>query len=321
MLALSATLAPICGTAMVGGCDAPQESARGKANTNAVPSGGLTDAGQLYDTAYDNTSRLRFVHLVEELGPVDFCYRSIGTTDYSGPILRERFSEADAGSPSDAAADSESDGSAEAGASLPSSSLSPLSASPILAMTTPGTLEIAVITADHPTCSAPLFSSRATLDVGKTFWLVLMGTLADGGVSGLELKRYVSDLRADDSNARIRMIHAANAATNALDIALVGTGETSLARNVRPYNPPAESREPPIDALGYRTIAPLPPPTQFSIRTAGVGILGAWTSAFTDLALTTGSIHTAFVASSSGTFAVLHCSEISGAQCALVRAP
>lgn len=309
------------------GCGDQEESSRGKSNASTASGGELADAGQSFDASFDNTARLRFVHLVEELGPVDFCYRSIGTTDYSGPILINEGA-ADAGrtdsstdASSDSVTDAESDANPTTTPPLPGGSLLPLSASTLLSMAIPGTLEIAVLTRDYPTCNAPLFTSKITLDVGKMSWIALLGKTPDGGAGDLVLKRFVTDPRGDNANARIRVVHAANASSNSLDVALDGTGETSLARTIPRYATPAESVDPSIDSLGYRTLSPLPPPTRFSIRTSGVNILGAWNSAFTDLALNPGSIHTTFIASSAGSFAVLHCSETDDAACALVRAP
>ncbi len=321
--------------ASFGACSGADGDASSFVGGTSPTGGAFADSGQSFDAAFSTATQVRLVHLSDSSSPIDFCYRAIGTTDFSGPVLAETSLSADAG-PVDSGAplDGGSSDSAVDGAApivkvptLGASALAHLSASPIISLPTPGTLELAIVNGEHPTCNSPLVSATLTLDAGKTAWIALVGEDGgDGGVSSLSVKRLIVDTRPDDMHARIRVMHAATAQPGPIDVSVTSELTTALATGIVRFATTLTSRSPALDSLGYATIAPVSPPTMFLIAPsdldAGDGDSGAWwASAFTDLGLTAGSVHTAFVASNGTALSVLSCSEVGSGECVRVTTP
>lgn len=321
--------------ASFGACSTANESASNFSSTGPGSTAGLADADLSFDASLSIATQFRLVHLAESDSAIDFCYRAIGTSDFSGPVLAERASVGDAGtvdsgSQVDSAAstqDGGTDGAAPTVGSHPlgASALARLSVSPLISLSTPGTLEIAIVDGDHPTCNSPLVSATLTLDAGKTAWLAVVGNVVDGGASSLAVKRYVVDTRPDELHARMRVVHAAAEHPGPLDLSVSSEQITPLARGVEAYATALRGANPPLDSLGYATVAPVPPPTMFVVSpsepTVGADGGATWTSAFTDLGLIAGSVHTAFVASDGTSYAIVSCSELGSGACVLVGAP
>ena len=330
IVALCVGLSPL---GSLGACSTANEDASNFTSTGSGSSGGLADADLSFDASLSIATQFRLVHLSESNSSIDICYRAIGTSDFSGPVLAEKANFGDAGTTDSgsivdgaaSAVDGATDGAASTVHSLGASALARLGVSPVISLSTPGTLEIAIVDGDHPTCNSPLVSATLTLDAGKTAWLAVVGKAADGGASSLAVKRYVVDTRPDELRARVRVVHAAAEHPVPLDLSVSSEQITPLARGVLPYATTLTGVNPPLDSLGYASVAPVAPPTMFVVSPSEPALAvdggSTWTSAFTDLSLTAGSVHTAFVTDEGPSYAIVSCSELGSGACVLVGAP
>jgi hypothetical protein len=283
------------------------------------------------------TSTMRVAHLAPAIGPIDFCYQGARKGTFVGPVLgggaapKADDADADADANADLDASLPSDVSETDGGSLRSATYRTVTA--YLALATAGPVTIAVVEAGATSCAKALATADVTLDPGKLSTVGLFEKRVDGGIS-VELAAFTDDRTTDPEALRVRVIHAAlgNAdvpAAGPLAIRAVAAKTTVLGDRVEPRNASTASQAVMVDALGYVTAPPIPPPTSIAIgpaTTDGGADAGfdPWQSKSTDLDLRGGSLHTAFIltGATEATFEVLWCADTTtaGAQtsCTLV---
>jgi hypothetical protein len=241
-------------------------------------------------------------HVASGLGLVDFCYRGPHGDAYVGPVLTVG-PVVGTGAPLRAHEVTASD----AGLAAPALTFGGVTGYVHAAGS--GTFTLALVAADSHSCSAPLLEAKVTLDAGKHATVALMsgadGAGGDGGGTRLAAVAFVDDATPDPASTRVRLVHAAlgdatHAAAGPLAAAWASGGaRVTLATEILPMHASTPSgAAPAIDALGYDSIAPL---AGGSIRLAGVTDAApvAWASAWSDLGLSAGAVHTGFVATAS----------------------
>ncbi len=99
-------------------------------------------------------------------------------------------------------------------------------------------------------------------------------------------------------------------------------GTTEIATDIEPKHASIMSGNPPVDALGYSTVAPLPSPVSMSFRGLGNASTQAWSTDAVDLADSLGgTLHTGFIVSGArGSLALVWCSDAATAASALPTA-
>lgn len=263
-------------------------------------------------------STVRFAHLAAETAPIDFCYREAHAGSFVGPVLNGPvIPKADAGDGGD-----DDGGDAEGGdgrdrgdlrdaaievppdAALARPSLAYGEATKYLVLQSSGPMTIAIVESGATSCAQPIASGDVTLDPGKLSTVALFSRPGDGGVA-LEVASFTDDRTTAGGTARVRVIHGALGtsyapAEEALAVRANAAKTTVLADRVEPRRAATLSEAVGVDALGYVTVAPIPPPATLAIGPAptdGGADAGfdPWLSKAYDLALTGGSLHTAFV--------------------------
>jgi hypothetical protein len=265
---------------------------------------------------------IRFAHVADGVGPIDFCYRAAGTANFVGPVISGGGAQADGG-PSDAAAHADADAEAEAGpivfddAGAPA--VAPRAVTAYLTLAAAGSVRIAVVARGAASCTDRIVETDVTLDPGKLVTVALVGSGAvyDAGnmdeVRALGLVAFTDDRSTVADKARVRVIHAALAGElPSLTVRAVGAIAVPLADDVAPRHAASASATIPVDSLGYATAAPLASPAAIGVDPVADADGGgpSWQSAAADLGLSGGSLHTAFVVTGAP-YAVLWCTDTS----------
>jgi hypothetical protein len=270
---------------------------------------------------------MRLVHLSPDLGPIDFCWRLSGAATFNGPMLGP-FADGGAGGGDAGSTDTGSDGAA-GDATLADSGASDSSTasdgglhafdfgsmSGDVTLPAAGTLDIALVSAWQQTCGQPLLVGQVTLDAGKHATVAVMGLARVDAAAqqALSLTSFTDDTTADAQNARVRMIHAAlgwsdgSGPAPALDARV---GQMLVAAQIDPRHASAASSTPPVDALGYATLAPVTSYRMLHLDSLPDAGPATWSTPNVDLQLLAGSMHTGFVVGHpQGALGVLWCSE------------
>ncbi|HEY6459248.1 MAG TPA: hypothetical protein VIY73_03825, partial [Polyangiaceae bacterium] len=156
----------------------------------------------------------------------------------------------------------------------------------------------------------------------------------DAGASALSIVSF-TDGTASPQAARVRMIHAAlgtGSAPPAPSLS-VRAGTVLVTPEVDPRQVSAASTSagadastPSIDALGYTSLAALPPPTAFTLTSVGDAAAAKWTTGPAYLGAGLGSSHTGILVSlGAQMLGVLWCNDVNPtgapAACSLYPAP
>lgn len=276
--------------------------------------GGAEDAGP-------PVTFLRLAHAAPDLGPVDFCYREVGSSSFEGPVL--------AGTPkavADAAVDAADAADAapvvDAGDAGPS--LAYRAVTGYAAAVATGTVEIAIVLAGS-SCAESLVVGNVTLDPGKRTTIVLLGRRdVDGGAAALGLVGLVDDRTPADGGARVRVVHAAlraDAAPSPILVRVVADPPRLLAERVEPRRVALPSDT--VDALGYTTVLPLTEPASLAVTSLDDAGSLPWESGKTALGLAAGDVRTAFVLPDGDAFEAVICDDTRAtsddAACVVVR--
>jgi hypothetical protein len=266
-------------------------------------------------------STMRLAHLAAESGPIDFCYQEAHAGTFVGPVL---------GGPK--LADAGGDADADADAAMPQlASLAFGAVTKYLVLQSSGPLTIAIVEGGATSCARPIATGDVTLDPGKLSTIAVFSRPRDGGVPALEVTSFTDDRTTAADSVRVRVIHAALGTSYAppegpLAARASAAKTTVLGDRIEPRHASAESEAVKVDALGYVTAAPIPPPAAIAIGPAptdGGADAGfePWLSKPYDLGLTGGSLHTAFILHASaalmpdasaprkGAFRVLWCAD------------
>lgn len=283
------------------------------------------------DGSVVTASTMRIAHLAAESGPIDFCYQVASSGTFVGPVLGgPGLPPPTAVDASDDASDAEADadaaldaGAADADADAGTGELPNVpygTVTKYLVLQAAGPITLAILPGGANSCANPIAKGDITLDPGKLSTVALFSRIADGGVA-LEVAGFTDDRTTESDKIRVRVIHGAlgtrtEAPSGLLAVRANGSKTTVLADRVEPRRAASISEPVFVDGLGYVTAAPIPPPTTLSIgpaATDGGADAGfdPWISKPADLALTGGSLHTAFVlpGSSGARFSVLWCAD------------
>lgn len=276
-------------------------------------------------------STMRLAHLAAESDAIDFCYQEAHAGTFVGPVLggprvakpdaappsdggaadaadagpRDAGPDVDADSDADVDADSDTDADADADAKAPTlASLSFGSVTKYLVLQSSGPMTIALVEGGATSCADPIAKGDVTLDPGKLSTVGVFSRPGDGGVT-LEIAAFTDDRTTASDDVRVRVIHAALGtsyarAEGAIAVRASAAKTTVLADRIEPRRAATESEAVQVDALGYVTATPIPPPAAVAIGPAptdGGADAGfePWLSKPYDLGLTGGSLHTAFV--------------------------
>lgn len=253
---------------------------------------------------------LRLAHLARELGPVDFCYQAARAGDFEGPVLRAGSPSPDAAAdgPLDAELDAEvADDGGDASDDAGSRALAYGTVSKYFTVGATGTLVVAIVPAGATSCGGAIATGTITLDPGKLSTVALFGGDAvDGGDAGATIVAVTDDRETKPDKARVRIVHGA--AGGPLEVQVVSAQTTVIADPVEPHRPSSPSASIPVDALGFATIVPVPPPASLVVDPRADGG-GPWKSEPQDLDLRGDSLHTGFVLGGPGAFEVLWCAD------------
>lgn len=302
--------------ASLGAC-ADDEGGTGFEDSDAGGLGTRSDASVLPRDGGVPLATVRFAHLAPDLGSLDLCYRTAGTSTFEGPVLGGPRSPR----PLDAGDDGAADATAPLDASGPTTDAAPDGAAAAglsfreltryLGLDRSGPLELAVVPSGG-SCAMPIAVRTVTLDPGKLHTVVVLGRTgasdadasSDAGASGLGVVAFVDDRGAVAEKARVRFIHAALAPGEAalpLGVRAVAGKTSVLAERVEPRRATSSSTTIEVDTLGYATVDPVPPPASLAVSAAAPGASDAspavapWQSAPSDLELGGGSLHTGFL--------------------------
>jgi hypothetical protein len=193
--------------------------------------------------------------------------------------------------------------------------LAPLSMSRYQKLTSAGTFVFAIVPAGAESCDEALVTQQVTLDTGKKNTVVLAPALAppvDGGGSdaassdggagaALRLLVFTDEPTSTTDAPRTRFISLPNpdvgsAISRGLSVGALDSKASlwPLASMVDPDSVSSPSSTPPlIDALGYNAGRSQEGPLALRIGVPGTD--SSWTSAASDLGLSTGSVHTGFL--------------------------
>jgi len=282
----------------------------GKVNTRSDAAAGDADAEAPLST-------LRLAHMASGVGPVDFCYQAARAGSFEGPVLGgPSTAVADAGADGDTDADAAATADAGIDAAVDEDAGRPAvtygSVSKYFTLAATGTIVVAIVPAGGR-CSEAIAQASVTLDPGKLSTVVFFAEgsdASDGAVVG-----FVDDRDTLSDKARVRIIHASAAGPIAVRANTSRT--TTLADRVEPRHASEATPAIPVDALGFATVAPLPPPVtlvvdpidQDASADAAPSTTATWASAAGDLDLRGGSLHTGFVLDEDGGFVVLWCAD------------
>lgn len=323
-LVLAFALAALA-AAVACGDDRPSTDFGGISGDGSV--GSLPEAGVGGGDAEAPAATMRLAHLAADVGPIDFCWQVAGTGSFEGPVLGRgrRGAQDDAG---EGGLPEASIGDADAADASTEPFLEYRAVSRYLELGGAGPLTFAIVEAGASSCAAPILVEDVTLDPGKLVTVALLGArAADAGTpSALGLAAFVDDRDTVPDKARVRVVHAAEGA-GAISVRAVSAKAIPLADRVEPRRAATPSAAIPVDALGYATIAALPPPAALAVVPVegdDAGPTSGWQSAARDLGLRGGSLHTAFVLAGAGQpFEIVWCADTSTdgdrAACTLVR--
>jgi hypothetical protein len=271
---------------------------------------------------------MRFAHLAPAIGAIDFCYRDAKTSSFVGPVLGGGGatdagpSASDAGEDADAAG--EDAGVADAAPVIDDGgapSIAFRGVSTYQTLEAAGPLTIGIVAGGASSCAERILEQDVTLDTGKLSTVVLLGTPGADGGDALAIVAFTDDRETIADKARVRVVNAA-AGAEAIAARALGAQEVVLADEVLPRHAATASVATSVDALGYATVSPVPPPAAIALGPAKDAGGPTWQSGTTDLGIVGGSLHTAFVLAGSP-YAVLWCTDTStsGARttCALVK--
>lgn len=301
---------------------------------------------------------MRLAHVAQDLGPVDFCYRTASSTSFVGPVLGGGLggSKKDAGATDggeagtddddaghddtgdDTGGDDDAGGDGDAG-DAGAASIAHRTVSRYLTLSASGPLTLALVAPGATSCATPLFVADVTLDPGKLSTVAIVGRAEpDAGDASLALVAFIDDRMTVSDKARVRMIHAAlgtaagRAPAAALAARASGAETLALADSVEPKKAASPSASVPVDSLGYATITPLPSPARLAVGAAAGtappsndASVDSWVSEAGELDLRGGSLHTGFILSGDAQqpYEVLWCTDTSTSGdrslCALVR--
>lgn len=266
-------------------------------------------------------STMRLAHLAAESGPIDFCYQEAHAGTFVGPVLGgPKLPKPDAGDAGDAGDADASDasihdaGDEDADAAMPQlASLMFGSVTKYLVLQSSGPMTIAIVEGGATSCASPIATGDVTLDPGKLSTIAVFSRPGDGGIPALEVASFTDDRTTAADSVRVRVIHAALGTSYApaegpLAARASAANTTVLGDRIDPRRASTESDAVKVDALGYVTAAPIPPPASIAIGPAptdGGADAGfePWLSKAYDLALAGGSLHTAFILHAAPAFA------------------
>jgi hypothetical protein len=188
---------------------------------------------------------------------------------------------------------------------------------------TSGTFDFALVSAGSKSCDKPLFVGQVTLDAGKHATVAIVGLLAalqsDAETAqALSIVSFIDDGELDAQNARLRIVHAALGwpavtplpADSPAPSLSVNVGSREIAAEVDPKHVSATSSTPPVDALGYATVAPVTGVTAVTLRGRGDAGADEWSTAPADFDLVAGTLHTGFIVNQSlGSLGIVWCSD------------
>lgn len=349
-LAPLAPLVLVAGGAYAVACGDSDSAEFGGAATLDGGSGTLPPPALVAGDSGAPATTMRLAHVAQELGPVDFCYRTARSTSFEGPVLGGGLGtnkkdagagdggEAGTGDDPDAGLPSgDDDAGDDAGADAGAPSVGYRTVSRYLTLGASGPLTIALVAPGATSCATQLFVADVTLDPGKLSTVAILGRPDhDGGDARLALVAFIDDRMTVPEKARVRMIHAAlgngagRSPAGALAVRASGAQTIPLADRVEPKHAASPSASVPVDSLGYATIAPLPSPAQLAVGAADGtappddASVDSWVSEAGDLDLRGGSLHTGFVLSGEQEpYEVLWCTDTATSSdrtlCTLVR--
>jgi hypothetical protein len=330
---------------LLGACSSTDDQSAADASDDGLVVGQGNDASSPFDAPYDATTPgvvVRIAQLSPDLGAIDLCYRPTGTTSWTGPIFATLHPPLDAGpvndggggagggdagggdaGPEDAAASYDASA-MDAGA--PYDAGAPIgvafeSVSTYVALAGSGTFDVAVVASGSVSCATPEALDRVTLTPAEQATLVVMGSAAldASAADALQVLAFEDDSSVDPTSARLRFIHAglgtsASPAIPAVSVALVFSDQTSVAvaADVEPGQAASASSTPPVvDSLGYTTLSAASAPASIVLRTSDDAGAAMWLTSAAPLALTTSSLHTAFIYDAARSVAVLYCEDLS----------
>jgi hypothetical protein len=204
-----------------------------------------------------------------------------------------------AGDAGDAAGASDATGS-DAAVPLPPVAFASMSAA--VTLPTSGTLDIALVAAGQLSCDAPVAVGTVTLDAGKITTLTVMGLAeADAGSdSALSIVAFTDEL-ADASMAKVRFVNAAlgwpGGSDSPAPALSVQAGSVVLAPEVDPRQATTPGTMPPVDPLGFASVAPVSGETVLTLSPLDDGAAREWSTGFVDVDALPGTVHTGFVVS------------------------
>ena len=162
-------------------------------------------------------------------------------------------------------------------------------------------MTIAIVEGGATSCASPIATGDVTLDPGKLSTVAVFSRPGDGGAPALEVAAFTDDRTTAGDTIRVRVIHAALGTSyaqpeGALAARASAAKTTVLTDRVEPRRAATESEAVQVDALGYVTAPPIPPPASIAIGAAltdGGADAGfePWLSKADDLGLSGGSLH------------------------------
>ncbi|HEX8792977.1 MAG TPA: hypothetical protein VF765_18655 [Polyangiaceae bacterium] len=209
------------------------------------------------------------------------------------PAGRDAGDAGDAGVASDAMA-------SDAAAPQPPVGFASMSAA--VTLPTSGTLDIALVAAGQLSCGEPPQSWTVTLDAGKITTLAIMGLAgADAGsASALSIVAFTDEL-ADAEVAKVRFVHAAlgwpDGTSGPAPALSARAGSVVLAPEVDPGRATTPDTMPPVDPLGFASVAPVSGETVLTLSPLADGATQAWSTGLVGVDALPGTVHTGFIVS------------------------
>jgi hypothetical protein len=190
-------------------------------------------------------------------------------------------------------------GDAESGAS-PAPALTFGETSGDVALPMAGTFDVALIAFGSVACRSPRLVAHVTLDPGVQATVAIMGLAAAeaGSDSELSLVAFADEPSTSTAAARVRFVHAALGAPSGGEAApplAIRIAGQPVALEVDPRRAATPSRAPPVDLLGYATVAPTTAPTEIRLDSVGDASTATWSTAGFDFGLSAGTVHSGFV--------------------------
>jgi hypothetical protein len=176
------------------------------------------------------------------------------------------------------------------------------SMSAAVTLPTSGTLDIALVAAGQLSCGSPVAVGTVTLDAGKSTTVTVMGFAgAEAGTdSALSIVAFTDEL-ADASVAKVRLVHAAlgwpDGSDSPAPALSARAGSVVLAAELDPRHATTQGTTPPVDPLGFASVAPVPGETVLTLSALDDGAARAWSTGFVGIDALPGTVHTGFVVS------------------------